>query len=427
MTEWRKYWDDELETMPRDKLEKLEADKLQEMVAWAYNRTTLYRRKFDHAGVKPEDIKTRDDIRKLPLTTYLEDYCQTPIAEKLAVPREKVKVVSSTSGTVSGFTQPVLMTEQGWAEYVNAEAKGRWILGVRPDDVVQILSGLTCCERGYERLGAMTLCGHAGRRNLDHQIRLANVIGVSVLEHLPSLVLQYFQRAKELGIDIKETGIRLVCGVGEGWASAYKRKVKNEYGIPFRTFYGSVEAVGAAECEYGGGMHILGGSCLYEVLDIETQEPCGPGEEGELVVTPLHNEAVPLIRYRIGDVASILPYEPCPCGRTHPKLSMIRGRVSQIMRVGGKKLFPIDVEEVVALFPELGNEYQIIMDSPGELSRIKVKVETARVVNNMAALKSRVEQSFNQDLGVDAEVDIVPPGTIERAIFKAQRVIKTFD
>jgi len=300
------------------------------------------------------------------------------------------------------------------------------MFGVRPDDVVQVLSGFTCCERGYERLGAMTLHGHAGRRNLDQQIKLANVMGVSVLEHLPSLVLQYFQRAEELGIDVKETRIRLVSGIGEGWANAYKKKIEKEYGIPFRTFYGSMEALGAAECEYGGGMHILGGVCIYEVVNIETLEPCGPGEEGELVVTPLHNEAVPLIRYRTGDIASILPYEACPCGRTHPKLSMIRGRISQIMRVGGKKLFPIDIEEVVATFPELGNEYQIIMDSPGELSRIKVKVETVREINNTAALKSRVEQAFNRDLGVDAEVDVVPPGTIERAIFKAQRVIKTF-
>jgi len=426
MTEWKKYWDEELETMPLDKLEILETEKLQEMAAWAYDRSALYKRKFDRAGVKPEDIKTRSDIRKLPLTTYVEDFCQTTVADKLAVPMEEVKVVSSTSGTISGFTQPVLMTERGWAEYVTAEARARWMFGVRPDDVVQVLSGFTCCERGYERLGAMSLLGHAGRRNLDHQIRLANVMGVSILEHLPSLVLQYFQRAEELGIDVKDTKIRLVSGIGEGWANAYKKKIEKEYGIPFRTFYGSMEAVGAAECEYGGGLHLLGGASIYEVLDIETQEPCGPGEEGELVVTPFHNEAVPLIRYRTGDVASILPYEPCPCGRTYPKLSMIRGRVSQIMRVGGKKLFPIDIEEVVATFPELGNEYQMIVDSPGELSRIKVKAEAAQGTEITAALKSRVEQAFNRDLGVDAEVDIVPPGNIERVIFKAQRVIKTF-
>jgi len=427
MTEWPKYWDEELETMSHDKLGKFETDKLLEMVTWAYDHSALYKRKFDQYGVKPGDIKTREDISKLPLTDYFEDYCQTNVEEKLAVPMEKVKVVSSTSGTLSGFTQPVLMTEHGWAEYVNAEARARWMFGVRPDDVVQVLSGFACCERGYERLGAMTLHGHAGRRVLDHQINLAKVMGVTVLEHLPSLVLQYFKRAEELGIDIRSTRIRLVSGIGEGWANAYKKKIEKEYDVPFRTFYGSMEAVGAAECEYGGGLHILCGAGIYEVIDIETQKPCGPGEEGELVVTPLHNKAVPLIRYRTGDVASRLPYEPCPCGRTHPKLSMIRGRVSQIIRVGGKRLFPIDIEEVVATLQELGNEYQIIIDSPGELSHIKVKVEAIGERKNEGALKSRVEQAFNQSLGVDTDVEILSPGTIERTIFKAQRVIKTFN
>ena len=167
MTEWKKYWNEELETMPHDKLERLETEKLQEMAIWSYERSALYRRKFDQAGVKPEDIKTRDDIRKLPLTTYFEDFCQTTVADKLAVPMEEVKVVSSTSGTISGFTQPVLMTERGWDGYVDAEARARWMFGVRPDDVIQVLSGFSCCERGYEKLGAMTFLGHAGRRNLD--------------------------------------------------------------------------------------------------------------------------------------------------------------------------------------------------------------------------------------------------------------------
>ena len=217
-----------------------------------------------------------------------------------------------------------------------------------------------------------------------------------------------------------------MSGIGEGWAETYKKRIESEYGIPFRTFYGSMEALGAAECEYGGGMHILGGTCLYEVVDTETKEVLGPGEEGELVVTQFHNEAMPLIRYRIGDIASILPYQPCPCGRTHPKLSMVRGRVSQIIRVGGKELLPMDVEEVIASLQDLGNEYQIVVDAPGELARLKVRLETGRGVKDSAALRSRAEEAFNRELGVESEIELVSPGTIERAIFKAQRIIKTF-
>ena len=426
MTEWPEFWDEELETMPGDKLEKLEGEKLREMIAWAYERTALYRRKFDQAGIRPADIRTREDLSKLPLTTYLEDFCHTPIPEKLAVPLEEVKTVSSTSGTVSGFTQPVLMTAGGWDEYVDLEARGRWTLGVRPDDVVQILSGFVCCERGHEQLGAMTLQAHSGRRNLDQQIKLGEVMGVTVLEHLPSMVLRYFERAKEMGIDIRKSQLRLVSGVGEGWAETYKKGIESEYGIPFRTFYGSMEALGAAECEYGGGMHILGGGSLYEVIGIETQELLPPGEEGELVVTPFHNRATPLIRYRTGDIASIGPHETCPCGRTHPKMSMVRGRVSQIIRMAGKKILPMDVEEVVAGIPEAGDEYQIIIDAPGELSSLKLRLEPKPGVKE-STLISRGEEAFNCELGVRCEIEVVPPGTIERALFKAQRVIKTFD
>jgi len=187
-----------------------------------------------------------------------------------------------------------------------------------------------------------------------------------------------------------------------------------------------MEAWGGAECEYGGGLHILGGTCIYEVIDTESQEVLNPGEEGELVVTSLHNEAMPFIRYRTGDISSILPYEPCPCGRTHPKLSMVRGRVSHIIRVGGKELLPMDVEEVVATIPGLGGEYQIIVDKAGELPGLKVKLEAGRGVKDMATLRSRAKEAFNRELGVESEIEMVPPGAIERAVFKAQRIIKTF-
>jgi phenylacetate-CoA ligase len=425
MSEWKKYWNEEIETMPLDELERLQSAKLRELVACAYYNTVLYRRKFDLAGIKPDDVTSLNDLSKLPLTTYLEDFCGTPITERLAVPIEEAKIVSSTSGSLSGFTQPDLMTAREWTDYIEMDVRGRWSIGVRPDDVAQVLTGFSCCELGYQRLGATTLLGHSGRRNLDHQIKLANVMGVTVLEHLPSLVLRYFKRASELGIDIRHSRLRLVSGIGEGWAEAYKKKIEIEYGCSFRTFYGLVEALGAVECEHGGGMHIFGDMCIYEVIDPETKRVLGPGKEGELVITPLYKEATPLIRYRTGDIGSILPYQHCPCGRTHPKLSMVRGRVAQIIKVAGKRILPMDVEEVVANISELGDEYQIIVDAPGELPRLRVRLEHAREVKNMSALKSRVENEFNRVLGVVCEIELVPLGTIERVIFKAQRIIKT--
>jgi len=424
MAQERKYWDPEAETMPLDKLKRLQEEKLQEIVARAYEKTALYQRKFDAVGIKPQDIKTLDDLEKLPFTEYLEDFCQTPIPEKMTVPMEEIKIVSSTSGTVSGFTQPVLMTMREWEFLRDFEARFRWTIGVRPWDVAFVLTGFDCCPEGYKKLGATLLLGHTGRRNMDHQIRLIKVMGVTVLEHLPSLVLRYFERAKELGIDIRETKLRLVSGAGEGWAESFKRKVEAEYGLPFRTGYGSAEGGGgAAECEAGRGMHIFSDYCIFEVIDPETKKVLGPGEEGELVCTSFVNETMPTIRYRMGDVARMLPYEPCPCGRTHPKISMVKGRVSQIIKIKGKKILPIDVEEVVASTPGLGEEYQLIVPKPGELERLKVKAEHRPEVENVAALRNRFEEAIYHQLGVESEVELVPLGTLSRAIFKAQRLI----
>jgi phenylacetate-CoA ligase len=268
---------------------------------------------------------------------------------------------------------------------------------------------------------------HAGRRNVDHQIHLTQVMGVTVLEHLPSHVLLYFERAKQVGIDIHQTKLRLVVGVGEGWAEAYKRKVEADYGIPFRSIYGLVElGVIAGECPEGGGMHTAMDHFIIEVIDPESGENLMPGQEGELVITPFDNIAMPLIRYRTGDVGSIIPYERCKCGNTHHKISLVRGRVSQFIKVGGKRILPMDIEEVVAITSGLGNEYQIILDSPGELKRLKIKAEIRPETQNRQEVKKRAEETIRKSLGIESEVELVPLGTLGRSLFKAQRIIRTY-
>jgi len=334
----RKYWNEEIETMPLDKLKKLQEGRLQARVTWAYERSAFCRRKLDEAGIKPADIKTLNDLQKLPFTTT-EEFRKAPLSDRLAVPFEELKWIGSTSGT-TGFPDIIPFTERDRGILLEEiEPRFRWALGVRPNDVIQILSGFECCLIGAPKVGATVLRGDAGRGNLDYQIRLAQMAGVTVLEHLPSLVLKYFERAKELGIDIKKSKLRMVIGVAEGWAEARKRKFEEEYGIVFRTAaYGSMEAgVAGSECEEGKGMHMFGELSLVEIIDPETLDVLGPGEEGEIVLTPLLNEAMPLIRYRTNDVGSILPYEPCPCGRTSSKIGMVKGRISHIIRVNGKK------------------------------------------------------------------------------------------
>jgi phenylacetate-CoA ligase len=255
---------------------------------------------------------------------------------------------------------------------------------------------------------------------------LGKMMHVTVLEAMPSMALQYFERAKELGIDIRETDIRLIVGIGEGIAESFKKKAKDDYGIVFRDYYAASTAGElAAECDFGGGLHIGADRIIMETVNPDTQKMLGPGEEGELVMTNLIRRAIPRIRIRISDVASILPYEPCSCGRTHPKMSKVRGRMVQIIDVKGKKLFPIDVEEVLRTIPELGFDYQIILDKP-KLNSLKIKVEYKPEVKDIPILVKKVEEAIYNGLGVESEAELVPKGSIGRVLFKAQRVISTY-
>jgi phenylacetate-CoA ligase len=193
------------------------------------------------------------------------------------------------------------------------------------------------------------------------------------------------------------------------------------------TLYGAVETAPflAAECEARKGMHINADLGILEVVDPETGKLLPEGEEGELVVTMFEREAMPLIRYRIGDVGSILPYEPCSCGRTMPKMSYVKGRVSQIIKISGRNILPIDVEEVVAEFEDLENEFRIICQKP-EMETLKLRIEHKDEVEQLRVLKEKVEEALFRKLGINAEVDLEPKGKLERVTFKAQRIVKLY-
>jgi phenylacetate-CoA ligase len=165
---------------------------------------------------------------------------------------------------------------------------------------------------------------------------------------------------------------------------------------------------------------------IIEVIDPDTGRNLMPGEEGELVITPLNNIAMPLIRYRTGDVGSVVPYQRCKCGNNHQKISLVRGRVSQFIKVGGNRILPMDIEEVVAITPGLGDEYQIILDSPGELKRLKIKAEIRPETQNREEVKKKMEEAIRNSLCIESEVELVPLGTLGRSLFKAQRVIKAY-
>ena len=266
------------------------------------------------------------------------------------------------------------------------------------------------------------------RYNLDQEINLAITVGATIIEYMPSFMLAYFGRAEEMGIDIRQTKLRLAIGVGEPWAESSKRKFQNKYGMPYTTWWGSMDmGIIASECEERDGMHPFADRSIIEVINPETGGPVPDGEEGELVITPLLGHTMPLIRYRPGDVGKVFPYKPCPCGRTLPKMSPVRGRVSQIIKVGDKKVLPLDVEEIVASTDGLADDYLVIIDRPGELDRLKVKMEYQVGIKDLEVLKGRVNEAFYRELGIESEVELVPRGALSTGFaFKTARITKTY-
>lgn len=423
----RRFWNEEAETLPLEKLQKLQKERLQKAIEWAYGKTTYYHDLFDRAGLKPEDISSPEDLVKIPFTSDIEVADDVPLNHRIAVPAEKIRIYHSTSGTV-GAVVPIPFTRKDEEAFLKeGEARARWTMGVRPWDVVQVLTRFDCCSLGYRELGAASVLMSAGRYNTDHQIRLTKEAGVTVIEHMPSFLLSYFERMEELGIKVGSTKLRMASGVGEGWAESYKRKVESRFGIPFMTLYGAVEISPffAAECEVRNGMHINADQGILEVVDPETGLPLPEGEEGEIVVTLFQREAMPLIRYRVGDLGRIMPYEPCPCGRTSPKISYVKGRVSQRINISGRNILPIDVEEIVARFDELENEFRIVCEKP-EMDILRLRVEYKDDVKALKDLKEKIEEALFDELGLSSEVDLAPRGSLERVTFKAQRVERLY-
>ena len=422
-----RFWNEEVETLPLEKLHELQKEKLQKAIEWAYEKTKFYHDLFYRAGLKPEDISSPEDLTKIPFTTDIEVAADIPLKNRVAVSDDEIHMYHSTSGTV-GAVVPIPFTQKDEEAFLKeGEARARWTMGVRPSDVVQVLTRFDCCSLGYRELGAASVLMSAGRYNTDHQIHLTKEAGVTVIEHMPSFLLSYFERMEELGIKVGETKLRLASGVGEGWAESYKKKVESRFGIPFLTLYGAVETAPffAAECEARNGMHINSDQGILEVIDPETGLPLPEGEEGEIVVTMFQREAMPLIRYRVGDVGSIMPYETCSCGRTSPKMSYVKGRVSQRINIGEKKILPIDVEEIVARFDALENEFRIICEKP-QMDILKLRVEHKDDVKGLKSLKGKIEESLFDELGLNAEVDVVPKGSLGRVTFKAQRIERLY-
>ena len=418
------YWEPEIETASEEKLAQIQMDKLKVLLNNAYEKTGLYKKKFDKAGIKPEDIKSLDDLKNLPLTEYEEDFISTPVEEKLMIPDDEVAVIWNTSGTLSGSPQLVLMSKEEHKKIVSLVVRFLYLTGVTPDETVFLLISNDVWIQGIMELGAKLIPGLGSAAVPHNQIKLIEKANVSTVFSLPSYILQLVAIGKSMGIDIKNTSLKRGIFVGEPWAISLRDKIEEEWGMKFYNAYGLAELPGrGGECIERSGIHLWADYSIIEIIDPNTGKVLPKGEEGEVVITNIGGTTMPLIRYRTGDWAKILDEGVCACGRTHPRISDIKGRVDHIIRVGDVIVFPSDIEETLGRLPGFTGEYQIIAKAKDQ-DVLKVKAEHVEGADNVNQLKSKLEDEISSYLSVKADIEMLAPGELPKTMWKAQRIIR---
>ncbi len=428
-----KMWDPYVEAMPRGELARLQLERLQNIVEYAYNNIPFYRRHYDQHGVKPGDVKRLEDIHKLPFITKQDLRDQYPFG-MFAVPMEKVVRIHASSGTtgkpvVGGYTRNDLDL---WSEMM---ARTLTSAGVTHRDVVQnayghgLFTGGLGFHMGAERIGSTVIPISGGLTK--RQLMLMEDFGTTVLTCTPSYALVIAEEAEESGIDLKSR-MKLRVGVfgAEPWTEEMRQEVEEKMGIEAYDIYGLTEIIGpgvAVECPYHQGLHVFEDHFFPEIIDPDSGEPLPSGTKGELVFTTLTKEAFPAIRFRTRD-RTVLNHEPCRCGRTLARMKKVTGRTDDMLIIRGVNVFPSQIEEILLRHREVEPQYQIIVDrSQSRLDNMEVRVEASAATAAqghaaMEELSKKIADEILQICGASAKVKVVAPHSIPRSEGKAKRV-----
>ena len=427
------FFNEEFETLPRPALEELQLKRLQSTLEMVYTKVPFYKTSFCDAGIKPSHISSLADLQKLPFTTKQDMRNSYPYG-MFAAPMEEIVRIHASSGTtgkptVVGYTRNDIST---WAELM---ARSFVAAGAHKGDIIHnaygygLFTGGLGAHYGAERLGASVIPISGG--NTKRQIMIMQDFGSTILTCTPSYSLFLAEEAQGEGVDFSKLKLRVGIFGAEPWSEEMRNEIERKLNISAIDIYGLSEIMGpgvAIECiEAKRGLHIWEDHFIPEIINPETGERLPEGERGELVITTITKQGIPLIRYRTRDITS-LTYEPCICGRTHARITRMSGRSDDMLIIRGVNVFPSQIEAILVGIEGIEPHYMLIVDRQGTLDTLTVQVEVSEhlfsdEIKVLQALSRRVEKGIKDMLGVTCSAKLVEPKTIQRSEGKAQRVV----
>jgi len=426
------YWEKEIETIDRTKLEALQLERLKITLNQAM-KSPYYKKIFKKLGVDANGVKTLKDVEKLPTTIKDDLRDQWPYGF-LAVSKDELIRMHSSSGT-TGRATVVFHTANDIEQWTNIVARSMYMTGMRKSDVFQnmmtygLFTGGLGFHYGAERIGALTIPAGAG--NSKRQIQLIKDFETTTLHVIPSYALHLMSVFDEMGVDPRlDTKLTRAFVGAEPHSEKIRKKIEDFYGIKAFNSYGLSEMCGpgvAFECPVQNGLHIWEDNFLVEVVDPKTLKPLPDGEEGELVLTTLVRDGMPIIRYRTKDLTRIIP-GICECGRTHRRIERIKGRTDDMLILKGVNIFPIQIEKRLMGIPGVGNNFLIVLERDGFTDLMIVKVEVQREyfkgdLRQLEMLRRQIVEELKSDILITPKVELVEPNSLPQSEGKAKRVV----
>jgi len=427
-----RYWNKEVETMEREQLQALQLKRLRATVEKVYANVPYYREKMQAKGMEPGDVKTMDNLRDLPITIK-QDLRDTYPFGLFAVPMEDIVRIHASSGTtgkqtVVGYTQNDI---DMWADCM---ARCLTMADADKSSRIQVAYGYGLftgglgAHYGTEKLGATSIPASSG--NTQRQINMMIDFGVTHLCCTPSYAMNIAEVLHEMGYTKDNLKLKAGCFGAEPWSDGMRAEIENQLGIRAHDIYGLSEIMGPAvshECRHKNGLHIWEDCFIAEITDPDTDMPVKDGEPGDLVITTINKEGIPLIRYKTRDIC-VLNREKCECGRTHVRMSKPAGRTDDMLIIRGVNVFPSQIETVLLSIGDIQPNYQIIVDRKNNSDTMTIEVEIPEAmftdsIKGIETFEKRISNQMNSVLGINAKIQLVEPKSIPRSEGKAKRVI----